>query len=688
MRFVLILSTLLSWSCFLAAQETEFKASNFKDQREAFKEAESRLKEGEQIAEQAIALEETKKNADMLWRKALTPLLDAQAFNPDYSYLNYLISRAYFGINQPQQAETFLKNAWRLNPDTDPYLYFLLARDAQLRMQTDSAEAYLKEFESKAKKKELEALSGDIRKMKLEMKYAGEFASSPLERVWVENMSELNSADDDWMPVLPADGSFLLFNRRSLSGKGSQVYISKSEAGSWSQPELWESEIFAGFNIAAIAQDGQEVFLISEKDGQDDIYHSSLSGENWSVPRKMPEFKINTTGNESHASFYFDRIKFYFVTDNDYASKGGKDIFFSGQINTSSREEWGRAHPMGSELNTPFDEGSVFMHPDGKTVYFSSKGHNSMGGYDVFRSERLPGRWAPPENLGYPMNTPYDEIFFNLSPSGKHAWFSSNRPGGKGGYDLYRITFLGPPKPNMVDYRDHLLSAMAEPVVERSLGAAKEVESVHLTILKGVVLDAFTRKPIRADIVITDNEKNEQIAIFQSNSATGKFLVSLPAGKNYGIAVTAPDYLFYSEHFNLPENSEYQMVEQEVLLTNACLGCSIVLKNIFFDTGKHNLRPESTAELNRLTALLQGIAKLKPNTKVEISGHTDNTGSEQLNQQLSENRAKAVVEYLSRQGIPSAMLTFKGYGSAQPVASNATPAGRQQNRRTEFKIIE
>lgn len=688
MKKIFILLSLIVMASFATGQETEFKASNFKDQRDAFKVAESKLKMGEEKVEEAIALEMSNKDAEKIWREALDPLLEAQAFNPSYAYLNYLIARTYFGINQPSAATPFVKKALKLNPDTDPHLYFLLARDAQLRLEPDSAEAFLNTYESKAKSKDLEAMSGQIRKMKLEIKYAREFSAAPLERVWVDNVPELNSPEDDWMPVIPADGSFMLFNRRSKDGTENQVHISWRENGKWSRPEPWETRMFSGFRIAAISQDGQEVFLISEKDGQEDIYYSSLNGESWESPRKMPEFKINTEGNESHASFYFDRIKFYFVTDNDYASKGGKDIFFSGQINTSSREEWGRAHPMGSELNTPYDEGAIFMHPDGKTVYFSSKGHNAMGGYDVFRSERLPGRWAPPENLGYPVNTPYDEVFFSVSPSGKHAWFSSNRPGGLGGFDLYRITFLGPPKPNMVDYRDHLLSAMAEPVVERSLGAAKEVESVHLTILKGVVLDAFTRKPLRADIVITDNEKNEQIAVFQSNSATGKFLVSLPAGKNYGIAVSAPDYLFYSEHFNLPEESEYQMVEQEVLLTNACIGCSIVLKNIFFDTGKHTLRPESTAELNRLTELLKGIVQLKPGTRVEISGHTDNTGSEQTNQLLSENRAKSVVDFLSRQGVPAGMLTFKGYGSAQPVTSNATAAGRQQNRRTEFKIIE
>ncbi|HRZ77985.1 MAG TPA: OmpA family protein, partial [Bacteroidales bacterium] len=496
-----------------------------------------------------------------------------------------------------------------------------------------------------------------------------DLAAKPRERVWVENLRPLNGLGDQLMPLLPADAGFMLYNDES--GASPAIRVAERLPDGWGKPEEWLGGQFKGYRIIALSQDGQEIFLSSRAGGSEDIYYSELQGIHWTEPRKMPEYKINTPADESQASFYFDRIKFYFISDNDYANKGGKDIFFSGRINTSVREEWGKAHPMGSELNTPYDEGSVFMHPDGKTVYFASQGHNSMGGYDVFRSERLPGRWADPENLGYPVNTPYDEIFFTISPSGKHAYVCSNRPGGSGGFDIYRVTFLGPPKPNMVDYRDHLLSSMAQPMAERSMQAAKAVDNVHLTILKGVVLDAFSGKPVEASIEITDNVRNELIAVFRSNSATGKFLVSLPAGKNYGIAVAAPNYLFHSENFDLPEGAEYQIVEKEIRLKNACIGCSIVLNNIFFDVGKHTLRPESTAELNRLAQLLKDILKVKPGTRVELSGHTDNTGSETTNQTLSANRAKAVVDFLITQGVPSGMLTFKGYGSSQPVASNA-----------------
>lgn len=688
MRRLIYITVFLIAAASLQAQEKEFKSSNFRDDKDAFKIAEEQFETGEDLVMRAIELESEGKRSEQTWRDALGKLMKAQDFNPSYSRLNYLIGRSLDALNRLPEAGPYLNKAVSLNPDVEPYTYFLLAKEAQQRLALDEARDYLKDYEARAKSRDLEEMDGLIKKLKLEIRYAEDFSSKPLERVWVDNLTTLNSSKSELIPNIPADGSEVIYNRID-PGTG-EVTIMRSERNDmgWSNPEVWQDGGFEGYEVIAVSQDGQEAFLSGDQEGSPDIYYIELKGTKWSAPKRMPELKINTDMNETHASFYFDRIKFYFVTDNDYANKGGQDIFFSGRINTTFREEWGRAHPMGSEVNTPWDEGSVFMHPDGKTVYFASNGHNSMGGYDIFRTVRLPGRWAPPENLGYPVNTPYDEIYFTISPSGKHGYVSSNRPGGAGDFDIYRVTFLGPPKPNMVDYRDHLLSSMAEPMVERSMEAAKEVETVNLTILKGVVLDAFTNKPLEASIEITDNEKNELISVFRSNSASGKFLVSLPAGKNYGIAVTAPDYLFHSENFDLPDNSEYQMVEKEIKLTNACIGCSIVLNNIFFDTGKHNLRPESTAELNRLTELLKNILKIKPGTKVEISGHTDNTGSESLNQRLSENRAKSVVEYLAKQGIPSTTLTFKGYGSAEPVASNATAAGRQQNRRTEFKIIE
>ena len=204
-----------------------------------------------------------------------------------------------------------------------------------------------------------------------------------------------------------------------------------------------------------------------------------------------------------------------------------------------------------------------------------------------------------------------------------------------------------------------------------------------LTLLKGNVKDAMTGKAIDANITITDNEKNQVVAQFKSNGITGEYMVSLPAGKNYGITIEKEGHLFHSENVYLDATKAYEQKTKQITLVNATKGAKIVLNNIFFASGKYELNPSSYAELNRLIQLLNQYSTLR----IEIAGHTDNLGDATANTQLSEKRAQAVVSYLVSKGIAKNRLEGKGYGSSAPVAPNTTEEGRQQNRRIEFKIL-
>ncbi len=204
-----------------------------------------------------------------------------------------------------------------------------------------------------------------------------------------------------------------------------------------------------------------------------------------------------------------------------------------------------------------------------------------------------------------------------------------------------------------------------------------------MTIVKGTVKDAITLNPITAQIEIVDNDKNEIVSNYVTNSESGKYLISLPSGKNYGMTVKAENYLFHSENFNIPQATAYQEINKDILLNNIKKDAKIILRNVFFDLGKATLRPTSYAELGRLTKLLNDVLTLR----IEISGHTDNTGSLQTNKKLSESRAKSVVDFLITEGVDSSRLEYKGYAYFQPVASNDTEQGRQENRRVEFKIL-
>jgi outer membrane protein OmpA-like peptidoglycan-associated protein len=414
--------------------------------------------------------------------------------------------------------------------------------------------------------------------------------------------------------------------------------------------------------------------------GNFDIYETFLKGDSWSDPVSFAR-NINLKSNDIYASYNFNDKLIYYSKDKD-GGTNGFDIMVSGVMNRKNREYGLPNREMAVSSN--FNDGPIYLHPDGKTMYFASEGFNSMGGYDIFVSKKLKtGYWGEPENLGYPINTPYDDFFFAATANGKFAYIASNREGGKGGYDIYKVTFWGPEKDPALATQDYLLASIAKPIQDPELaGEVKVTTSANLTVFKGKTLDALTKKAVEAIIEITDNTSGKVTEKFTTNSATGKFLISLPSGGNYGIAVKADGYLFHSENFDIPAGSAYNLINKTIELKNIKIGSKIALRNIFFDTGKSGLRSESNAELDRLVKLMKDV----PTLKIELSGHTDNTGSAKGNISLSQDRAEAVVGYLVSKGIAKTRMTAKGYGSSSPIATNDTSDGRQENRRTEFEI--
>lgn len=426
--------------------------------------------------------------------------------------------------------------------------------------------------------------------------------------------------------------------------------------------------------------DGTKLLLHRELDGQTDIFESHLNGANWMNANQLPYQISSDRNNEKYASYNFDGYKMYFCREVSSRSTG-YDVMFAG-LRSTITGEYGAGTQV-STVNSKFNDGPIYLAIDGETMYIASQGHGSMGGYDIFVSYKKQGIWSKPENMGYPINTPYDDFFFANTANGKFAYIASNRAGGKGGFDLYKVTFWGEPKEPAYDMEDYLLASVASPIKDPQIAATAEINRSSLTVFKGKTIDAITGKAVEAEIDIIDNETGKVIEQFTTNSATGKFLLSLQAGKNYGISVKAEGYLFHSENFDIPNGSAYQLVNKTIELKNIAVGSKIALRNIFFDVGSANLRATSNTELDRLVQLLKDVHSLK----IEISGHTDNTGSASLNDQLSQDRAQAVVDYLINHGIAKDRITAKGYGSSQPIASNATAAGRQENRRTEFEII-
>lgn len=663
-------------------KNVEFEKENFRDDKDGLKKALANIKQGDELFEQG----------EYYYKYALTFYLDANSFNSNNDLLNYKIGKCYLQSNNKPKSILYLEKAFSINPEVGYDINYLLGRGYHLNTELDKALSHYRIYKGKLKPKDDKVELADVDKKIQECLYGKELINKPI-RVFIDNMGgTVNSRYPEYSPFITADESVLFFTsrRENTTGGGKDeednvffedIYVSFNLKGKWTSP----TNIGAPINTeshdatAGLSADGQKLFIFDGRKNGGDIFLCTLNGEAWSKPEKFDK-NISTDEHESSACFSPDQKALYFVSNRSDMTLGGRDIYVS---YADAKGRWGKAVNLGPVINTPYDEESIFIHPDGKTLYFSSKGHTSMGGYDIFKSVLENGLWSRPENIGYPVNTPDDDLFFVLSASGKRGYFASFRPDGVGEKDLYVITFLGPEKQFVLSTEDNLIASAAAPVKDKVISKAVEVGTASTTILKGTITDAFTGKPLEAEIELVDNVKGEVIATFKSNSKSGKYLVSLPSGKNYGIAVKKEGYLFHSENFDIPTTSGYQEVVKDVPMKNVTVGTKIVLRNIFFDFAKYSLRPESTAELERLIKLLNDL----PTMRIEISGHTDSKGSADLNQKLSENRAKAVVDYLIAKGIDAKRLEYKGYGMNEPIATNDTDEGRQLNRRTEFKIL-
>lgn len=628
------------------------------------------------------------------YKEALELYLKAYKYNPDNAELNYKIGVCYLKSIKKTKSIDYFEKAHKLKAAVSPDIKLMLAKSYHLNYRFKAAIQYyegylnsLSPYQAAKIRKEIDAnIEGCKRAMEL--------INTPM-RVFVQNLgSRINTKFPEYSAIINADESMLIFTSRRESTTGGEmdlndlqyfedIYISYKEFGRWTRPEpigkplnTKEHDATAGLSV-----DGTKMFIYKK----DDIYVSLLEGTEWSKPKALPK-TINSRNHEASASLSPDNKILYFISNRDKDNMTDEHDIYMSRLDEDG--EWGEAIKIRS-LSTEFDERSVYMHPDGRTMYFASEGHGSIGGYDIFRSTLGDdGVWSKPHNMGFPINTPDNDVFFVVSGSGKHAYFSSIREDGYGETDIYMLTFLSPEQ-YLLSNEDNLLLSENEPVKETMIQSTVEIKTIRLTIVKGTITDAMTGEPVAAKIEIVDNsidpeKDNPVIAIQESNSKTGKYMLTLPSGKNYGIAVNAPDYLFHSENFNIPPATAYQEIIKDIKLLKVLKGSSIVLRNIFFETAKWDLRPESYKELDRLYDIMQQY----PTMKIEISGHTDNTGNKQFNWTLSENRAKAVVDYLLDRGISPDRMTYKGFADTQPIATNSTPEGRQENRRVEFKILE
>ncbi len=666
-----------------AQRNVEFTKANFPDRKAELKAALQDINDGDYYF--------SKGRQSIIY--ALQFYIRANDFNPDNAELNFKIGKCYLRALPESEALVFLKKAKQLDPNVSDEYDYVLGQAYQRNLMFDQAIAAYKRFMGRMSPEQSAKYRAELKRKIAECKYGKEMLQKPV-RVIIENLGAgINSEYADYWPVISMDESRLFFTSRRAQTTGGlidyedeqyfeDIYFSDFRNGYWTPAKNIGSPINTKRHDAVVGRspDGQLLLIYrNEKGNGGDIYWSKLNGNNWTRPKAFAK-PVNSDYHESSATISYDGRRIFFVS-NRPGGYGGKDIYYCDLLPNG---KWSEAVNMGPVVNTKQDEVGVFMQADGRTLYFSSNGHAGMGSFDIYKTVYDKGRWRKPENLGYPINTPDPDAFFTIAANGRHAYFSSVREGGMGDYDIYLITFLGPEKPVVDNTEDMLLVMRKAHTYKEHAEAQIAIMEQRLLLLKGRVSDALSGHSIEAEIELVDNDRKRVLATFHSNSATGKYLVSLPAGHNYGLAVKAKGYLFHSENFVIPDSAGYSELVLNIKLKPVAVGNKILLNNIFFDYEKSDLSPASITELNRVLKLMTDYPKMK----IEVSGHTDNVGSREYNLKLSTRRAKAVADYLIAHGINAGRITYKGFGFDQPVADNSTEEGRKRNRRSEIKIIE
>ena len=469
-----------------------------------------------------------------------------------------------------------------------------------------------------------------------------------------KNLGEkVNSAESEYFPSLTIDGKELVFTRR-VKGYNEDFFSSQWKDNEWSNAAPLGGNVNTELNEGAqmISLDGQWlVFTGCNRNdgwGSCDIYISYLTPQGWSEAINLGG-KVNSDQWDSQPSLSPDKRDMYFASRR-FGGLGGSDIYVTHSLPNG---KWSEPENLGPEINTKGDESCPFIHADNQTLYFTSTGLQGYGEDDLFFTKKGPkGDWSVPQNLGYPVNTIHKEGTLFIAADAKTAYYSSDRSDSKGGLDIY------------------------------SFELRENIRPSKTLWVKGKVFDKKTIKGLPSAVELIDLNTKQLLSKVQTDEQ-GNYLITLPVGKDYLFNVNRKGYLFYSDNFFLSQHSPDSIYEKNIPLQPIEANASIILKNIFFDVNKFDLKPESESELDKMVQLLNE----NPTLKIQINGHTDSVGKAADNLKLSDNRAKAVVAYLVKKNILSQRLSAKGFGATQPIAPNKTEEGKALNRRTEMKVV-
>jgi outer membrane protein OmpA-like peptidoglycan-associated protein len=564
-----------------------------------------------------------------------------------------------------EKASDYIYKAQKLKPKVSKDIEYWLGEVDHLNYNFDEAITHYQAYNATLKKKN-DSRREEVAQLIQHSKNAKVLFNQPKD-IFVKNLGPtVNTQYSEHSPVISSDDKTLIYTSRGEQVTGSDVkkkglaadgeYFEdifethRVDADNWEKPRSLSGVLNAKGHDASIQLfDNDTKLLMYRNDNDGDFFVSEKTGGDWTAPKKLND-NINSKYREGDAYITPDGSTIYFSTGK-YSEDNSLDLYYSTR---TPGGDWGPAKSLGGAINTKYDEDSPYLSADGKTLYFASKGHNTMGSYDIFKStyDEAGHKWGRPENMGYPVNTPDADTYYRLAPDGSYAYLSSYRIGGYGEKDIYTINYIKNAivKGQVFSKRDSLQTIPGVELVFSGTTASKEAISFR----------DITKQP------------------------NGDYTVSLLSGRTYQVAVNKDGKNIETQEFAVPiSTNDSTTIVKNFYVNYIDTTANSQFKKIYFDTDKYTLRAESIKTLKNTAAILQANAGLN----ISIEGHCDSRNTDEYNMVLGQNRADAAKNYLVKQGIADTRLTTVSYGERRPAAPNDTPENMQLNRRDEFRVV-
>lgn len=644
MRIAILIIAFLCSGAFLSAQNVLFKKDNFPGQRKELKQAKKQMKKGKRLASKGIQKRQ----------EAIYLLQSANTFNPNNASLNFRIGELLFQGDDPHLALPYFVKAYALDMGIDPDIQYFLGRTYHLNHEFALAGQFYQAYLKQLKNRDSRRMAPEILVLVRQTELGDSLKRHPVNG-FVENLGDrINSQWPEYAPILTHSGQRLYFTSRRPGGTGGKldreyqyyedIYYLQKLGSVWSDPinagVVLNSESHE--SVVGVSPDDKILYIRRGNPGWD-IFAVKLDDSKQKKPRELPR-RISGKGNENWVTFSPDSSKVWFVSDRK-RGKGGKDIWMC-EARKSGR--WRRAVNAGPMINTAEDEASPFIAADGKTLYFSSKGLQGMGGYDIFKTTWSDSGYTVPVNLGFPINSASDDLHFTTDTYGKQGYLASSRPGGSGHYDLYRVKIMEDEK-KAIPFTEPLALKVEIPGMERITPRPPVETGVSVVLIKGVIQNAQTSDLVNAEMSAIDQKDGNVLVSGKSNDPVGKFMMTLPVGISCWLHLSAPGYLPYNAPLNLKEVDPFSVYTLELSMNPIVPGQGFDLPRLTFKINRAEFQKNADLDIDQLI----GFMKDNPLVTIAIQGFVLAGEDQQL---LMVQRADVIKQFMVRAGIDEARI--------------------------------